>query len=316
VFAIAGRFAALLFFAFAVQGAVLEAVRAQEVFSTNFETGLPAQFSAPGSVIQPVQSWSGLGPPERQFSGSFLRYTSLSILTTTLTLNNLPPHDTVDLRFLLAVIDSWDGVELLEISIDGTEVFSHWFQLGSGDWSSYVEAPGALLSSGTDLGFSGGVHCSHDRAYDLGVEPVFLNIPHTSSSLVVTWTLDADPGPAAEQWQGGDDESWAIDEVSVEVSNSPVDAPLVSSVGGIVLDGAWPNPSRDGSFVVHFALPNNSAATFDLFDVAGRLVDSRQVGFMGAGSHHIETSQVQPGVYFLRLSQGSDVKVKRAVVLE
>jgi hypothetical protein len=317
MFAIARRFATLLFFAFAaVQGSALQSVRAQVVFSTNFETGLPAAFSAPGAAIEPVQGWSGLGPPERQFSGSFLRYTSLPILTTTLTLNNLPPHDTVDLRFLLAVIDSWDGVELLEVSVDGTELFSHWFQLGSGDWSSYVAAPGALLSSGTDLGFTGGPHCIRDRAYDLGVEPVFLGIPHTSSSLVVTWTLDAVSGPGAENWQGGDDESWAIDEVSVEVSNSSVDAPLGSSVGGIVLDGAWPNPSRDGSFAVHFALPNNSAATFDLFDVAGRLVDSRPVGFMGAGSHHIETSQVQPGVYFLRLSQGSDVKLKRAVVLE
>jgi hypothetical protein len=310
-------FAVFSFCAFAAfQGGVLESARAQEVFSTTFEAGLPAQFSAPGSVIEPVQGWSGLGPPGRQFSGNFLRYTSVPILSTTLTLNNLPVHEFVNLRFLLAVIDSWDGTELLKVAVDGTEVFSHWFQLASGDTSSYIAAPGALLSSGTNLGFSNGTYYNHDRAYDLGAEPVFLNIPHGSSSLVVTWTLGAVSGPAAEQWQGGSDESWAIDAVSVQVSNQTVDAPLVSSLNEIVLDGAWPNPSRGGPLAVHFALPNGSNATLDLFDVVGRLVDSRAVGLLGAGSHRIETKRVSAGVYYVRLSQGSDVKVKRAIVLE
>lgn len=295
---------------------LVEGVRAQEVFSTSFETGLPAEFSAPGSVIEPVQGWSGLGPPGRQFSGNFLRYTSLPIFSTTLTLNDLPAHEYVNLRFLLAVIDSWDGTELFKVSVDGTELFSHWFQLASGDNSSYVAASGALLSSGTNLGFSSGAFYDHDRAYDLGVEPVFLNIPHVSSTLVLSWTLGAVSGPAAEQWQGGSDESWAIDAVSVQVSNQSVGSPVVSSLHEMVLDGAWPNPSRGGPLSVHFALPNGSAATLELFDVAGRLVDSRAVGFLGHGSHRIETNPVPSGVYYMRLSQGSNVKVRRAVVLE
>ena len=59
----------------------------------------------------------------------------------------------LSLGFLLAVIDSWDGTEVLEVLVDGVTIFSNTFQLASGDSSSYVAPPGALLSSGTDLGF-------------------------------------------------------------------------------------------------------------------------------------------------------------------
>src|SRR5258706_15696638 len=45
-----------------------------QVFSTNFETGLPPEFSAPGSVIEGVQGYAGLGPVGRQFGGNFLHY--------------------------------------------------------------------------------------------------------------------------------------------------------------------------------------------------------------------------------------------------
>ena len=61
-------------------------------------------------------------------------------------LRNLPAHTRVSLGFLLAVIDSWDGAELLRVSVDGQEQFSHWFRLALGDTSSYVAPPGGLLS--------------------------------------------------------------------------------------------------------------------------------------------------------------------------
>src|SRR5688572_6113487 len=98
------------------------------VFTTNFESGLPAEFSAAGCVIEGVQGYSGLGPVGNQFGGSFLRYTSVPLHDTQLTITGLPAHDTLNLDFLLAVIDSWDGTELLIITVDGVTVFSHWFQ--------------------------------------------------------------------------------------------------------------------------------------------------------------------------------------------
>lgn len=127
---------------------VASGVRATEVFFSDFESGVPAEISAPGSSIFGVQGWSGLGPTGNQFSGSFLRYTSVPLVNTTLVLNNLPTHDRVDVSFLLAVIDSWDGTELLKISIDGVDVFSHWFQIATGDASSYVAPVGGIVELG------------------------------------------------------------------------------------------------------------------------------------------------------------------------
>ncbi len=195
------------------------------VFSADFESGLPAEFSAPGAGIEPVQGWAGLGSGGNVFAGSFLRYTSQPLLDTQLTLTGLPAHDAIDVSMLLAVIDSWDGTELLEILVDGAVVFSHWFQLATGDTSSYTAPPGGLLSSGTNLGFSNGTWYNHDRAYDLSVDATLTGIPHTADSVTITWRIGAVSGPAAAQWQGGADESWAIDHVVVAVSDPGVSAP-------------------------------------------------------------------------------------------
>jgi hypothetical protein len=89
------------------------AAAATTVFTTDFESGLPPEFSAPGAFLDGVQGYAGLGPPGRQFGGQFLHYISTSILPTTLTLRGLPPHDHLSVQFLMGIIDSWDGVELM-----------------------------------------------------------------------------------------------------------------------------------------------------------------------------------------------------------
>ena len=141
---------------------------------------------------------------------------------TQLTLTGLPPHDRLSLGFLLAVIDSWDGVELLEVTVDGALLFSNSFQLATGDSSSYTPPPGGLLSSGTDLGFSAGGYYDHDRAYDMALEPAFIDIPHTTATVTIVWRLLATPGGGANVWQGGTDESWAIDNITVDVGSGAV----------------------------------------------------------------------------------------------
>src|SRR5688572_7334460 len=188
------------------------------VFDTDFESGLPPEFSASGAAIEGVQGWDGLGQPGNQFSGNFLRYASASVVDTTLTLTDLPAHDNLTLGFLLAVIDSWDGVELFEVLVDGELLFSHTFQLATGDTSSYEAPEGALLSSGTNLGFTNSSFHARDRAYDLSVEPAFIDVPHTADSVTIVWRLNATPGGGANFWQGGTDESWAIDNLMVEVT--------------------------------------------------------------------------------------------------
>src|SRR4029450_418137 len=97
--------------------------------------------------------------------------------------------------------------------------FSHWFQLATGDATDYIAPAGGLLSSGVNLGFSNGGYYYRDRAYNMGVDPTF-TVPHTASTVTLGGKLGAIPGPAANQWQGGGDESWAIDNVRVSVGTT------------------------------------------------------------------------------------------------
>lgn len=188
---------------------------AEVVFFNDFESGLPDAFAAPGAVVEPVQGFDGIGHEGREFGGSFLRYSDVSVQDTTLTLTDLPEHDRLRVDFLLALIDSWDGTELFEVRVDGQVLFSHSFQLAVGDSSSYDAPSGALLSSGTNLGFSGGSYYDRDRAYDLSFEPALRYVVHSSDTATITWSLGATSGSAAQNWQGGSDESWAIDNVRV-----------------------------------------------------------------------------------------------------
>jgi len=291
-----------------------------QVFFTDFESGLPAQMSAQGAVIEGVQGYAGLGPVGNQFGGSFLRYTSVPLYDTSLTLTGLPAHDHLSLAFLAAFIDSWDGTELWKVTIDGTEVFSHWFQLATGDATDYVAPAGGLLSSGTNLGFSGGGYYFHDRAYNMGVDPIF-TVPHTASTVTIVWKLGAISGPAANQWQGGGDESWAIENVRVSVGTTATgvgDTPRASS---ITLLPNTPNPfSSVTTFRV--ALPQNAgSAHIDVFDISGRRVSARAIPatagmqdlyFDGRDS---KGNQLPSGVYFYRLTVGADSRTQKFVIM-
>ncbi len=289
---------------------------ATTVFSTDFESGIPAAITAPASVLSGVQGWAGLGPTGRKFGGSFLRHTAVEIPPTTLTLRNLPAHQSIDIDFLLAVIDSWDGTELFQVRVDGALLFSHWFQLALGDASSYVAPPGGLLSSGVQLGFSSGSYYSRDRAYDMGVESAFHAISHTADSVVVTWSLGAVAGPAASQWQGGDDESWAIDGITVRVNNAPL---AVSDPPRPALAlSADPNPSHGGQSSLRFSLATSASAQLELFDVGGRRLFMRDVTSYGAGSHTLSLADgppLAPGIYLVNVQQGEARKFARMVVL-
>lgn len=199
------------------------------VFSTDFNTVVPPQISGV-TTTEGVQGFSGLGPAENQFSGSFLRNStggspvgSPSSLTT-LTLSDLPVHTSVNLSFLLATLESWDGSgtnvfqgDFFNVVIgDGVTnhlIFSETFGRPEAGPQSYVPPPGVLLSTGTDLGSFGIV--ATDSAYNMGVDATFQNVAHTSSTLVVSWFAN---GPG---YQGGTDESWAIDNVRVTVNSVP-----------------------------------------------------------------------------------------------
>ena len=77
-----------------------------------------------------------------------------------------------------------------------------------------------------------------------------------------------------------------------------------------------PNPVID-RLSVTFSLSSTGPATVELLDISGRRVLAREVGSMGVGIHSVDLSvgrQNAPGVYFLRLMQGSQTQTRRVVV--
>lgn len=291
-----------------------------QVFYTDFESGLPAQMSAPGAAIEGVQGYNNLGPVGNKFAGSLLRYSAVPLSDTQLTLSGLPAHDHLSLGFLAAFIDSWDGTELFKVTIDGTEVFSHWFQLATGSASDYVAPAGGLLSSGSNLGWNNGGYYINDRAYDMGIDPIF-TVAHTASTMTIVWKLGAVSGPAANQWQGGNDESWGIDNVKVSVSTTATAVGDTPSASGITLLPNSPNPFSGGT-MFRAAVPQNaSAAHIDVFDISGRRVAERTLPANGGmqdlyfDGRDSRGTQLPSGVYFYRLTVGAESRTQKFVIM-
>ena len=177
-------------------------------------------FAFSGDVeIEPVGQFSDL----RGFEGQFIRNSTSGNPAdpTTIILENLPPHDKISIGFVLAIIDSWDG-ESFTISVDGLPVYSHTFsnRLGSNN-QSYVPPADVLLARSEDLGFTTGTQFL-DSAYDLRDELSLKEIPHTADTVTIELFASGD------DWQGGDNASWAIDNFEVKTFKSS-NVELISS---------------------------------------------------------------------------------------
>lgn len=84
------------------------------------------------------------------------------------------------------------------------------------------------------------------------------------------------------------------------------------------LAGPCPNPAH-GDLRVAFSLPDASPARLELLDVAGRRIDSREVGTLGAGEHVarlVSNRGLSPGIYLVRLTRGGRSLTSRALVLD
>jgi hypothetical protein len=206
------------------------------VFSTDFESGLPTELSGAGN-IEGTWGYSSFG-----FGNSFLRNTTSG--ATVLTLTGLPSHDSLTLAFDLAIIDSWDGttssfgganaVDTFTVSVDGATKFSATFD-------NFVQCDQSAPTSntitfGTQLGFTGVTSNAHvyrcdgtlisgsidywDSAYDFSKPVVGLTgLPHNASDVTISFSA------GGSGWQGGTDESWAIDNVRVSVASTLVPEP-------------------------------------------------------------------------------------------
>ena len=203
-------------------------------FATDFSSGSPDEFTG-FTATETVQGFAGLGTAANVFSGDFLHNDSGCCAgqpstpqnATRLTLTDLPEHTSVDIDFLLAIINSWEdeadssvtGPDEFAVTVDGTEIFRENFRNLDGSRQGYVVPPDVALTPSplSDLGFPGpsGVLERNDAAYDMGLDPTFNAIPHSESSLTVEWIADGG-------WEGGGNESWGIDNVEVVLNGVPM----------------------------------------------------------------------------------------------
>jgi hypothetical protein len=126
-----------------------------------------------------------------------------------------------------------------------------------------------------------------------------------------------DAGPAGSYYKlsavdvNGNESSFAV------LGPNQTSAVVGGGVGVFSLD--LPSPTRADRLAVSFSLPDAAPAKLELIDVTGRRISRFEVGLLGAGRHTLDLAtarRVAPGLYLLRLTQGSNVRIARAVVLE
>lgn len=195
------------------------------VFSSDFDSVLPAEINPGTAMLAGVQGFAGYGPVGNQFAGNFLRSETGNVVT--LQLNNLPAHNAIDLAFLFAAIDSLDGTgsfpqgDFFNVVVDGVTIFSESFANAlPTQIQSYNPPAGVELARHLDLGFTGPGSFYTDSAYDLGADPVFSNIAHSSASLTIQFFIQG------VGIQDLNDESWAMDNLRLSLTSVPVPGAL------------------------------------------------------------------------------------------
>jgi len=204
------------------------------VLSSDFDGVLPAPIAPGVATLTGVQQFAGVGPSGNQFGGSFLRSPTGNLVTVSL--SNLPAHNWLSIDFLFAAIDSLDGTgsypegDFLRVQVDGVTIFRESFaNATAAQDQSYVAPFGVLLVRRQDLGFSGPGSYYTDSAYNMYLEPRFHNLAHTASSAVITFIIE---GPGI---QSLDDESWAMDNLRITVSDT-IPCPADFNHDGLVED--------------------------------------------------------------------------------
>lgn len=226
------RFSRFSLAAVLVAGACVWA-RADSVYTNSFDG---VRVMAPGVTATEVfvvhtewvYGFAGLGPAGNQFSGKFvLNYMYGNPQNNTrLILSNLPQHDSLSVGFLLAIIDSWDGLitdyprqptyipDYFNVTVDGQTVLQASYDNAPTD--GIHESPaGVPLAVRVQMGFGLESANQLDSAYDLTNWDSLKFIPHTAS------TADIRFFASGAGWEGYT-ESWAIDNLKVEVHSTPV----------------------------------------------------------------------------------------------
>ncbi|OPY89335.1 MAG: hypothetical protein A4E72_01137 [Syntrophus sp. PtaU1.Bin208] len=221
------RLVFLLTFALII-GIASSATAAIVLYSNDFDgnetfyTGVTGGLSGVTGT-ESVQGYSAVAG----FSGNLLRNatTGNPASYTTLTLSNLPTHTSIDINFLFAFIDSWDSTngspapDWFNVKVDGVSVL----QITAANASGSNTYGGTVLDPLTHRGWWGNYG---ERAFDMSSESA-LSIAHSTSTLTIDFFASGDG------WQGGSDESWAIENLQVTANPVPLPGALLLFAPGL-----------------------------------------------------------------------------------
>ncbi len=207
-----------------------QSVRADIVYANDFDgntefgSGTTVAISggtgiAPDGLMGGITSTQGFNAFDG-FGGDFWRVTAPDDVLQ-FDISNIPAHDVVSVSFSLGLLDSWDGTsdmfgtDIINVAIlDGTNLiagFSEAYSSGIAP-SSNVES---IIVQDQQLGFNNANPFWNEDGYRIA----FNNIPHTSGNL--TLRLWASSGGIGSGFQGGNDESFAIDELLITAAPEP-----------------------------------------------------------------------------------------------
>ena len=181
----------------------------------------------------------------------------------------------------------------------------------------------------TTVGCAGAKAVSLDKLVLLSnpaAAPTLISALHSFGLEVVVWTVDTQQEWAVVAGAGAD--GITTDNVAMGVQLQAAATCAVAdrmargngrfgreaAPAGLALEMA--NAAGSGSLAVAFSLPDNQSAKLSLVDVAGRLIDSREVGSLGSGRHTVNLGNHLPkGMYFVRLTHDRDEARMKTTVL-
>jgi hypothetical protein len=201
------------------------------VYSNDFEGAVGSEWSSTATDVTPVGS--------RRFLGQF------GNTLTTLSLTNLPGHDTVTLSFDLYLIRSWDGNNTTfgpdrwgcgfadnVQGVNGTALLDTTFSQFAD--TNYPQAYPAAFNSGTNnaagtgAAETGTLGYTYSNSFGDTVYALSFTFPHSDSSIYF--------GFLADGLQDLNDESWGLDNVRVEVSEVPAPGTVLPlGLAGVVV---------------------------------------------------------------------------------
>ena len=113
---------------------------------------------------------------------------------------------------------------------------------------------------------------------------------------------------------GLDNETNDVWELTFPRDLPALDTPPGSRASELAVLGAR---ARPGALEVSFRLQDSEPARLEAFDATGRRVGSLDVGSLGAGAHRASLARRDggaPGLFWIRLTRGSDVRVKKVAL--